>query len=377
MPPDPIYGEQMKLVRDARSLPRADIALAVLLAILAEVDAFVGDWRGPHAVNAVVAPVMALSLAWRRRHPVGVLAFNVVGLSALSAAFGGSETSTLVFIMVAAVFSAAAHGEKPAATVVLSLVAAAVQTSLDPEIHTFGDATWDLILLTVTLVVGFAQRTRIATLERNHELLVGAAADEERGRIARELHDIISHSLGVLVLQAGAAEQVLERDPERAREVLRSIRATGQEAIGEMGTLLGVIRGEAVASREPQPSLADVGKLVTKMGEAGLHVGMEIEGERRRLSPALELSAYRIVQEGLTNALKHAGGAHARVVLRYSDEELEVEVADDGKGNGNGNGSRRGLAGIGERVAVFGGRLDAGPRPDGGWTLRAGFPLER
>jgi len=266
-------------------------------------------------------------------------------------------------------------------TVGLSLVTAAVQTSFDPEIHIFGDATWDLILLTVTLVVGFAQRTRISTLERNQELLAAAAADEERRRIARELHDIISHSLGVLVLQAGAAEQVLERDPERAREVLRSIRATGQEAIGEMGTLLGVIRGEVVASREPQPSLADVGRLVTKMGEAGLDVGMEIEGERRRLSPALELSAYRIVQEGLTNALKHAGGAHARVVLRYSDEELEIEVADDGgagrNGNGNGNGSRRGLAGIGERVAVFGGRLDAGPRADGGWSLRAGFPLDR
>ena len=371
----------MKLVRDARSLPRADIGLAALLVVLGEVDVFVGDWRGTHAVNALVVPLMAAALAWRRRYPVGVLAFNVVCISALSAAFGGSETSTAVFIMVAAVFSAAAHGTKPAVTVGLSLVTAAVQTSLDPEIHTFGDATWDLILLTVTLVVGFAQRTRISTLERNQELLAAAAADEERRRIARELHDIISHSLGVLVLQAGAAEQVLERDPERAREVLRSIRATGQEAIGEMGTLLGVIRGEVVASREPQPSLADVGRLVTKMGEAGLDVGMEIEGERRRLSPALELSAYRIVQEALTNALKHAGGAHARVVLRYSDEELEIEVADDGgagrNGNGNGNGSRRGLAGIGERVAVFGGRLDAGPRADGGWSLRAGFPLDR
>ena len=199
--------------------------------------------------------------------------------------------------------------------------------------------------------------------------------EEERRRIARELHDIISHSLGVLVLQAGAAEQVLERDPERAREVLHSIRATGQEAIGEMGTLLGLIRGEAVASREPQPSLADLDRLVAKMREAGLDVGLEIQGERRPLPAALELSAFRIVQEGLTNALKHAGPAHTCVRLRYGDDELEVEVADDGNGNGNGRGNRRGLAGIGERVAVFGGRLDAGPRPDGGWTLRAGFPL--
>ncbi len=113
------------------------------------------------------------------------------------------------------------------------------------------------------------------------------------------------------------------------------------------------------------------------MREAGLDVELAVEGHQRPLPPALELSAFRIVQEGLTNALKHAGPAHARVVLRYGAEDLEVEVADDGTGAGNGNGSRRGLAGIGERVAVFGGRLDAGPRPDGGWTLRAGFPLTR
>jgi signal transduction histidine kinase len=310
---------------------------------------------------------------------VGVLAFDVACFCALSVAFGGSETSTAVFIMVAAVFSAAAHGDKPVVTVALSVATAVVQTTLDPQIHTFGDATWDLILLSVTLAVGFGQRARMTALEHNQELLAEAAADDERRRIARELHDIISHSLGVLVLQAGAAEQVLERDPERAREVLRSIRATGQEAIGEMGTLLGVIRGEAVASREPQPSLADVDKLVAKMGEAGLDVGVEIEGERRALSPALELSAYRIVQEALTNALKHAGPAHARVLLRYGADELVIEVANDGSANGNGagRGSRRGLAGISERVAVFGGHLDAGPRPDGGWTVRAGFPLDR
>jgi signal transduction histidine kinase len=371
-----------------RALPRSDVALAVFLALLGEVDVFFGDWRGSNAVNAVVVALMALALAWRRSLPVTVLAFNVACLSGLSIAFGGSETSTAVFIMVAAVFSAAAHGSHPGATVLLCVTAAAVQTALDPAIKTFGDATWDLILLTVTVTVGFGMRARTSALEQHAEMLereqeqrAAAAIDEERRRIARELHDIISHSLGVLVLQAGAAEQVLERDPERAREVLQSIRATGQEAIGEMDTLLGLIRGEAVTSREPQPSLADLDRLVAKMREAGLDVGLEIVGDRRALPAALELSAFRIVQEGLTNTLKHAGPAHAHVVLRYGDQELEVEVADDGSGsgstNGNGRGNRRGLVGIGERVAVFGGRLDAGPRPDGGWTLRAGFPLTR
>ncbi len=373
-----IYVEQVNPLRAIRGLPRGDVAFAVVLAALGLVDAFVGGWRGPAAVNAVAVPLMALALAWRRRYPVAVLAFDVVALSALAAAFGAPETSTGVFILVAAVFSAAAHGSKPVATVALSVALSAVETTLDPLIHTFGDAAWSIILVTLTLGAGFGMRARMEALERNQELMAAAAAEEERKRIARELHDIISHSLGVLVLQAGAAEQVVERDPERAREVLRSIRATGQEAIGEMGTLFGLIRGEPVASREPQPSLSDVGKLVEKMREAGLDVRLDVEGGARPLPAALELSAFRIVQEGLTNALKHAGSGHARVVLRYADDELEIEVADDGSSvNGNGSGSRRGLAGAGERVALFGGRLDAGPRPGGGWSLRAGFPLGR
>ncbi|HKN95212.1 MAG TPA: sensor histidine kinase [Thermoleophilaceae bacterium] len=368
----------MNPLRATRGLPRGDVVFAVGLAALGVVDVFVGGWRGPTAVNAVAVPLMALALAWRRRHPLGVLAFVVACFTALSAAFGAPETSTAVFILVAAVFSAAAHGSNPVATVALSVVVAIVETTLDPLIHTFGDAAWSIILVTLTLGAGFGMRARTEALERGQELMAAAAAEEERKRIARELHDIISHSLGVLVLQAGAAEQVVERDPERAREVLRSIRATGQEAIGEMGTLFGLIRGEPVATREPQPSLADVSKLVEKMHDAGLDVRLDVEGEARPLPAALELSAFRIVQEGLTNALKHAGPGHASVILRYADEELEIEVADDGSSvNGNGQGSRRGLAGAGERVALFGGRLDAGPRPDGGWTLRAGFPLER
>ena len=320
--PDRAYGGSVKAALAIRALPRSDVALAVFLAVLGEGDVFFGDWRGSNAVNALVVPLMALALAWRRSLPVTVLAFNVACLSGLSIAFGGSETSTAVFIMVAAVFSRRRHGSYPAVTVALCVTAATVQTALDPAIKTFGDGVWDLILLTVTVAVGFGMRARTSaleqqaeTLEREQEQRAAAAVDEERRRIARELHDIISHSLGVLVLQAGAAEQVLERDPARAREVLQSIRATGQEAIGEMDTLLGLIRGEAVSSREPQPSLASLDLLVAKMREAGLDVGLEIVGDRRALPAALELSAFRIVQEGLTNALKHAGPAQARVVL--------------------------------------------------------------
>jgi signal transduction histidine kinase len=364
----------------------ADLAMAVALAVLGELDAWFGLWLGVRAVNALVVPVMALSLAWRRARPLVTLSIVMGGIVLLSLAFGGSETSTLVFIAVVAVYSAAAHlsdRELPVA-VPLLIAAVAVHDLRDPQIRNFGDAIWTTILWTLTFLVGLGMRSRQAqtraleseaeALRREREMAGIEAAVEERRRIARELHDIISHSLGVMVLQAGAAEQVLDRDPSRAREALKSIRSSGLAAIAEMGALLGLVRGDAVASREPQPTLADVEALVTTTREAGLAVDLTIEGDRRALPAALELSAYRIVQEGLTNALKHAGPVPTHVIVSYRAGELAIEVTDEGGSTGDGLGSGRGLAGIRERVTVFGGRLQAGPRPSGGWTLRAAFP---
>ena len=375
-------------VRQDLAVPPADLALALALAVFAELDVLLSpDWRGPAAVNAVVVPALALSLAWRRRWPLTLLAVVVGGFSALAVAFGGSNTWSSVFIYVIAVYSAVVYGSAPLLALALALAGVAVLLVTDPLVHSFGEAVWgpSLAVLTVGVALtGRALRARGSGLERRAEALdreehrrAAQAAAEERQRIARELHDIISHSLGVVVLQVGAAERVLERDPARAREVLGSIRATGQEAIGEMGTLFGLLDAGPRSSREPQPSLAELDGLVSRMREAGLSAELVIEGERRALPAALELSAFRVVQEGLTNALKHAGPAEVRALLRYGEDRLEVEIADDGTMAGNGVGSRRGLAGIRERVEIFGGRLDAGPRPGGGWTLHASFPLAR
>jgi len=376
-------------------LPRAlgvrpvDLAAAVALAVLGELDAWFGLWLGVRAVNALAVPVMAMSLAWRRRRPLVMLSIVMGGVVLLSLAFGGSETSTLVFITVVAVYSAAAHlsdRELPVA-VALMVAAVAVHDLRDPQIQTFGDAIWTTILWTLTFLVGLGMRSRQAQtraleseadkLRSERETATAEAVAEERRRIARELHDIISHSLGVVVLQAGAAEQVLERDPERAREALRSIRTSGLAAIGEMGTLLGLVRGDIEASREPQPSLGDLDALVARTRDAGLDVDLSIEGAPRALPAALELSAYRIVQEGLTNSLKHAGPVAAHVIVSYRPTELAVEVTDEGGTTGDGFGSGRGLAGVRERVAVFGGQIHFGPRPQGGWTIQAAFPLVR
>jgi len=375
-------------VRQDLAVPPADLALAVALAVFAELDVLLSpDWRGPAAVNAVAVPALALALAWRRRWPLTLLAVVVGGFSALAVAFGGSSTWSSVFIYVIAVYSAVVYGSAPLLALALALGGVAVLLVTDPLVHSFGEAVWgpSLAVLTVGVALtGRALRARRSGLERRAEALdreehrrAAEAAAAERRRIARELHDIISHSLGVVVLQVGAAERVLERDPARAREVLGSIRATGQEAIGEMGTLFGLLDAGPRSSREPQPSLAELDGLISRMREAGLSAELVIEGERRALPAALELSAFRVVQEGLTNALKHAGPADVRALLRYGEDRLEVEVADDGTAAGNGVGSRRGLAGIRERVEIFGGRLDAGPRPGGGWTLHASFPLAR
>ncbi|HZQ49567.1 MAG TPA: histidine kinase [Candidatus Dormibacteraeota bacterium] len=376
-------------------LPRAlgvspvDLTVAIALAMLGELDAWFGLWRGPRGVNALVVPVMAMSLAWRRRRPLVMLAIVMGGVVLLSLAFGGSETSTLVFITVVAVYSAAAHlsdRELPVA-VALMVAAVAVHDLRDPQIQTFSDAIWTTILWTLTFLVGLGMRSRQAQtraleneagkLRQERETAAAEAAAEERRRIARELHDIISHSLGVVVLQAGAAEQVLERDPDRARDALKSIRSSGLAAIEQMGTLLGLVRGDPETSLEPQPSLADLNALVATTKAAGLRVDLSIEGTVRTLPAALELSAYRIVQEGLTNSLKHAGPVAAHVIVSYRPSELAVEVTDEGGSAADGFGSGRGLAGIRERVAVFGGQLQVGPRSNRGWTLRAAFPLDR
>ena len=358
-----------------------DAAVAVALGVVAVIGALVGSgWRGPVPLNAVCVVAVAAALWWRRRLPLAVLAFTAAVFSGLALAFGSSDSPTGFFLLIVVAYSAGAYASNLWVAAALLAVLATVHDLREHQVTSFGNAVYLFVVLGLVFLFGLgmrARQARTAEVERERDMVAELAVQDERRRIARELHDIISHSLGVLVLQAGAAEQALERDPQRAREVLRSIRATGQEAIAEMGTLLSLARSEAESSRQPQPSLADLGQLLTRTREAGLSVELETHGEPYELPAPLALSAYRIVQEGLTNALKHAGNASARVIVRYDPHQLEVEVIDDGTGSANGSGSRRGLAGIGERVAVFGGRFEAGPRADGGWQIRAALPLTR
>jgi signal transduction histidine kinase len=203
-----------------------------------------------------------------------------------------------------------------------------------------------------------------------------AAILEERARIARELHDVVAHAISVIVLQARGGRRVLQAEPADAQEAFATIERTGHQALEEMRRLLGMLRAtDEQLALAPQPSLKELDRLVEQVQAAGLPVQIVIEGEPRELPPGVDLSAYRIVQEALTNALKHAGPARARVLLRYDADELELEIADDGAGSGDGAGTGQGLIGMRERVSVYGGELQAGQRPEGGYALRARLPL--
>jgi signal transduction histidine kinase len=219
-------------------------------------------------------------------------------------------------------------------------------------------------------------KKRAAQAEREREERARTAVTEERARIARELHDVVGHSVSVMTVQASAVRRLLRPEQEREREALLIVERTGREALAEMRRMVGVLRrpeeGPALA---PQPSLEHLGRLVEQAREAGLSVELRVEGDPQPLSAGVDLTAYRLVQEGLTNALKHARAERAQVVVRYGDGDLEVTVSDDGRGAGSDDGGGHGLVGMRERVAVFGGELEAGSRAEGGYRLRAKLPV--
>jgi signal transduction histidine kinase len=226
----------------------------------------------------------------------------------------------------------------------------------------------------------FGLRDRAERLERERELLAQQAVADERVRIARELHDVVAHNVSLMVVQAQALAAT-DASEER-REPLHRIAAIGREALSEMHRMLGVLRIEDVqtAERAPQPGIQDLGALIERTRDAGLEATLKVDGNERELPSAVELSAYRIVQEALTNVIRHAGAQHAEVNLHYAGSSLELTVLDDGAGgiasNGHEQGGGHGLVGMRERVALFGGEFEAGPRRDGdGYRVHASLPV--
>ena len=350
---------------------------------------------GGAAAVALVA-AQSLPLVWRRRYPLTVSL--VTGLA--TAAYGLAPYPDLAMPIpiggVIGMYSVAAWGSRRAALLAGAIAAAVlvVVVSLPRTDADLVDAAFVSFSLAGAWLLGDRARVqralaaqlaeRAVRLERERAGEAQRAVASERARIARELHDVVAHHVSMMVVQAEAGPVAVEGDPARAAGAFEAIAATGRQALVEMRRLLGVLRGDGdrdqTPSLAPQPGLADVGSLVEQVGRAGLRVELVVEGPEAPLPAGVDLSAYRIVQEALTNAVKHAGPGRARVLVRYGEHDLEVQVRDEG---GRGPALARpadgragqGLVGMRERVNLFGGELHAGPGPDGGFTVDARLPL--
>ena len=362
---------------------RSDQALAGALAVLVLAEVL---WReGSIAGKLVLVPlavVVGVAAARRVNSPLvflGLMLAITTGAGFLSFS-GGGPVGLFVFQLLA-VYSAAAHtsGRGTLLAGAMTLGIAVIDLVLiDPGGINPDTVVFYGLLYGAPWIAGRAVRSRrLKDRQLEYEKARAAAAIvDERERIARELHDVVAHSISVMVIQARGGRRVLESDPADALSAFAVIEKTGHQALDEMRRLLGMLRrSDEEIAFAPQPSLKELGGLIEQVRAAGLPVQVDIEGEPRELPPGVDLSALRIVQEALTNVLKHAGPARARVVLRYDVDDFEIEISDDGAGTGDGSGSGFGLVGMRERVSVYGGELHAGRRPEGGYALRVRLPL--
>jgi signal transduction histidine kinase len=341
------------------------------------------EWSANRHELAPIALAMTALLLLRLRAPVPTLLLELAALQVATSVntVPNNDPMSVVLPVMVAFYSAGAHTRGRALAVSsLVLLAAVVGAMIQDEssLNLSGFLFFGFFMgapFLAGVAIGI-RRERELLLERERDEKARAAVAEERTRLARELHDVVAHAISVIVLQARGARHALADDPDDSRRAIDAIERTASQALGEMRRLLAILRADDdAAALAPQASLAHLDVLVEEVRAAGLPVEIRVDGEARELSPGLDASAFRIVQEALTNALKHAGRARAVVTVRYGTELLEVEVADDGVGGSNGDAGGHGLLGMRERAAVFGGRIEAGPRTGGGYVVRASLPL--
>ena len=363
-----------------------DVGLALVFVAVGQLDVWTG-WadggsagtiHGHRPLNALLLALFAAPLAARRRWPFA-------GLCVMVALFFAGFLPVALMTYAVAAYPERRYLDAAGAGVALGGLLAISQSV--PSLRNPSEWAFDSVVLAAIWILGKVVGTRgrrivelgshAERLERDREEEARAAVAEERRRLARELHDIVAHSVSVIAVQAEAGESLVSRDPARAEESFRAIQQASRQALVELRRLLGLLRAETAGpALDPQPRLAQLPALLEQLRGAGLPVELTVEGQVHQLPPSVDLSAYRILQEALTNALKHAGSASATVCVRYRSDEVELEVADDGSGPaGSSNGGGHGLVGIRERVALYGGRFEAGPIDGGGFRVRARLPL--
>ncbi len=360
-----------------------------------------GCRRDPLWLNAGVLLLVTLPIGLRRRWPFAV--FVVTGVASLLHVLLGFSNQFLgTFAVLVAMFSVAYYAPWALSVLAAASVALGLPINFAVDWHNHGhvelnDIPYNYALFGAAWILGdnLRQRRRrereledrAERLQTEQEERARRAVADERARIARDLHDAVAHTLSVIVLQAGAARRIAADQPKRAASVLGSIEALGREAVGDMRRLVGILRtdGDGAAETEPQPSLSRLDTLLERVRAAGLDVRVRTEGEPRPLPPGADLTAYRIVQEALTNTLRHSGAGRADVVVRYGGAGVEIEVCDNGRGPAAGGAGDpaaaaaaggHGLLGMRERVGLFGGRLETGAGTGGGFRVRALLPVD-
>ena len=335
--------------------------------------------------TAAIALFTAGALLLRRRAPFAAPLVVAAGAFAFTLLDRGAayETDTMFVVLILAAWAAGSLLDVRQAGVALAALLAGAWTVFvrAPDVPAT-ELIWVSIPLSGTFLLAAAssrhsERARVAEERaRRTEEEARRAVEDERGRITRELHDVLAHSVSVMTVQASAVRRLLTPEQEREREALMTVEETGRQALAEMRRLLGIMRSESEqAELAPQPGLGTLPALVEQVRQSGLPVELTVEGTPVRLPAGVDLSAYRIVQEALTNTLKHAGPAHAWVAVRYAGEDVEIEVANDGSSENGNDGGGYGLVGMRERVALCGGELRSGPRPGGGYRISARLPV--
>lgn len=377
-----------------------DLAIVAVVGVLATLDLAssvdrVAGSPSPGAIDYILVVAASLSLFWRRRRPVTVMLFVVAMVVVL---WLRGDVAMFSVLGLPAVYAAAAHAEDRARTWwalglgIAGLLVVAGFTVLDADDgYQVGTAVSMTGFLLAAVAAGVVIRNRERIFVDTERRAAEAEADRlaeaqravarERSRIAREMHDVVSHGLSVVAVQAAAGREIVHTNPDKAAEVFARIEAIGRESLTELRRMLGVLReaGDDAALLQPQPGLGDLAAFVEQASLGGVTASLVVEGSERPVAPGVALAAYRIAQEALTNVRKHAGtSATATVRLVFEPQQLVVEVADDGDGAASslaGSGGGYGLVGVRERVEVYGGTLSAGPRRGGGFLVRATLPI--
>lgn len=350
-----------------------------------------GFSKGPEWFVALVVPAMALPLLFQRRAPFAAPVATVAVALAASLVGDGqavSDSITAFFLLFVVAWLFGQLDRRSAVIGLLLLYLGTIAVNVEGDRNTVSNFFFPALFFTFfwggsAVLKAREEGFRVAEDQARRIALANEsearrAVAEERQRIARELHDVIAHSVSVMTVQAGAVRRLLLPEQQRERQALETVEATGRQALTEMRRLVGLLREQgAMPEFAPQPSMQTLDVLVGTVREAGLPVELAIEGEPRELPPGVDLSAYRVVQEALTNALKYAGPARAWVTVRWRERELELEIANDGRSDTvAGDGGGHGLAGMSERVSLYGGSIETGARGGGGFVVTAHLPFE-